>query len=104
MNDEFLDGFLDGEFLLNSIKEVDIDSPTEKLQLGGLFYYGGQYVNGFEHSVSKIKRFYYEYFDFFGDISEICDVYVELENTKREYIGTLINGKFEPCKESINWQ
>jgi len=103
MNNEFLDD-LDGKTILNCVKEVDVESPTDKLQLGRLFYYSGQYINGFEQGVSPIKRFYYKYLDFFGDKSENSDVFVELENGKRDWIGTLSNGKFEPCKDSINWQ
>ena len=42
------------------IKEIEITSPIENLKVGDDFLDKGQYITGYEESISKIKRFYKE--------------------------------------------
>ncbi len=42
------------------IREIEIVSPIEELKVGDDFLYSGQYKDGYEEGVSKIKRFYKE--------------------------------------------
>ena len=85
------------------IREIEIPSPIDSLRVGDDFSYKGQYKNGYEEGISKIKRFYKEV-PFWGGIEEKVKknyggghpVWMELENSKIVLLGFLqYKDKFE---------
>ena len=78
------------------IKEIEITSPIENLNVGDEFSYKGQYKSGYEEGISKIKRFYKEVPFWDGVERKVRKneggehpVWMELENLKIVLLGYL---------------
>jgi len=75
------------------IREIEIPSPIENLKVGDDFFYKGQYKNGYEEGISKIKRFYKEVPFWDGVERKVRKnegghpVWMELENRKIVLLG-----------------
>lgn len=76
------------------IKEIEIDSPIKGYNIGNEYSYSGQYKNGHEKGISKIKRIYKEVLYWNGEESELKkdhsnnnSVWLELENGKLILMG-----------------
>ena len=76
------------------LREIEIKSPLENLKIGDNFLYKGNYRNGYEEGISKIKRFYKEVSFWKGveknENSEYA-VLMELENKKIILLGFIKN-------------
>jgi hypothetical protein len=78
------------------IREIEIPSPIENLKVGDDFFYNGQYKDGYEEGISKIKRFYKEV-PFWDGVERkvrkneggVHSVWMELENLKIVLLGYL---------------
>lgn len=75
------------------VKEINTESPINYLKIGKDFLYSGNYINGHEEGVSKIKRFYCERF-FHNNKPKKLDknsspdpMFMELENSKIILLG-----------------
>lgn len=78
------------------IREIEIPSPIENLKVGDDFFYNGQYKDGYEEGISKIKRFYKEVPFWDGVERKVRKneggghpVWMELENLKIVLLGYL---------------
>lgn len=85
------------------IREIEIPSPIDNLKVGDDFSYKGQYKDGYEEGISKIKRFYKEVPFWDGVEKKVKKnyggghpVWMELENRKIVLLGFLqYKDKFE---------
>ena len=78
------------------IKEIEIPSPIEGLNIGEDFFYKGISITGYEEGVSKIKRIYKEVPFWNGKERKVMKneggpngVWMELENNKLILLGFL---------------
>ena len=85
------------------LKKIEIPSPIDTLKVGDDFTYKGQYKDGYEEGISKIKRFYKEVAFWDGVERKVNKNYgggnpvsMELENGKLVLLGFLqYKDKFE---------
>lgn len=87
------------------IREVEIDSPLDSLNIGDKCRYKGQYVRGYEEGSSNIKRFYKDviFIDGIPEESEdITPVWVELDDGKLILLGVFDNKQNFKTSERFN--
>ena len=81
------------------IKEIEVESPIDSLNIGDEYFYSGTYVHGYHEGTSKIIRFYKEVIFIDGvdnSLTDIVPYWMELENGKLILLGMVKNkGEFE---------
>ena len=85
------------------IREIEITSPIQSLKIGDDYLFEGEYINGYEKGVSKIKRFYKETIFYDGvEKDRMCSIWMELQNGKMNLLGFFQHNKFSPSNKFKN--
>ncbi len=87
------------------IRQIEITSPIESLKIGDDYFYSGEYKDGYEEGISKIKSFYQDVL-FYNGVEKNTDggnsVWMDLENNKMVLLGFLKYNKFTPLNKFKN--